>query len=166
MNIITVTEANDQLLFEVRLAVDGPFEELAEVTKVQREALRYGAQIDDTQAFLAIENGMCVGYVEVMLSEPTYHVGAPADKLDGLVELAHIARIGLTETARGKGIATTLLTHAEGWIKLKGKTGMWLGYALKNKPAGKLYSRFGFANLVEFEDPIKKRMRRIVMKKW
>lgn len=165
--MVTIVEvSNAATLFEIRLAIDGPFEETAEIEKVRQETTRYVARENGRQAFLAVEDGLPVGYVEIMLSKSTLPKGAPADKLDGLIELAYLDRIGLTEPVRGKGIATMLLTHAKDWVSSNGKTGMWLDYKPKNKAAERLYSRFGFAGLAEFQDPVKKCMRRIVIKQW
>lgn len=148
------------LLFGLRSAIDGPFED---VEKVRSEAEGY-ARKADRSAFVFMEDNWPVGYVEVKLEDTDLPKGCPS--LANMNGLGEIARIGVIESARGRGIGTQLLLQAESWLKLHGRSGSWLGYLAKNHDAERLYARNGYIDVAEFMDAKKLRLRRVAVKRW
>ena len=154
---IELTPENASNLVELRLSIDANKTE----EKLKREAEKFTTK-EGYKAFLSKQGEVFTGYVQVILKEDHLHEGAP--HIEGLEELAHLARIGVISELQGQGIGPGLLAKAEEWAKEHGRKGMWLGYLVSNEPALKLYARSGYKDVVEFMDPKKGQMRRIATK--
>ncbi len=153
--IVQVTKANLELLFEVGSQVDGPYKD---PDKARRWMLKFTKR-EDCRAFLFVEDGVPFGYVGCKFHEK------PAD-LDyaSLVEpFGHIAKIGVREDARGKGIGKQLLEAGEQWIRSMGLPGAWLDY-IPTETRMRFYREYNV--LAEYTETDKTYTRRIAVKKW
>lgn len=153
-----ITEANVNLIFEARIAIDCP----ADLERVRKEVKKYAAG-ENRAAYVICEGDTAVGYVECKLDDDL-PAGAPL--IEGLENIGYVARIGVRKEYRGRGIGKQLLNQAECWLQSKGKSGACLGYHSKNTPASILYSHSGYQDVAVFKDGDKDRMRKIAVKKW
>ena len=153
--IVQITEDNLELLLEVGSKVDGPFDDEKEVRrKIQKFAKR-----DDCRAFLFVEDGIPLGYVTCKThEEPTV-----ADHESLVAPFGHIAKIGVREDARGKGIGKQLLEAGEQWIKSMGLPGSWLDY-IPTETRKRFYREYEV--LAEYTETDADYSRRIAVKKW
>ena len=151
-----VTPDNYPLLATIRGQIDNKktSEELLS------EAEKY-SRAQDRKAFITQEGDEVIGFVQLKLEETKLPEGAP--ETTGILELAHLARIGVSTEHTKKGIASSLLSRAEEYAQSKGKKGMWLDYLAENMPAMRLYASAGYKDLIEFRDK-KDRLRRITTK--
>lgn len=157
MAIIEITEANAGLLLEARQTVDGTPTDMA---KLLRAVTGYATGAKQ-KAFVIQEEGVVCGYIGVDYDGHEFPVGAT--KTDGMEAYGHIAKVGVSVAAQGKGFATQLLQAAEQWLKSRGAKGVWLDYLANNEPAVRLYQRNGYVDVDEFQDT-QNRTRRIAAK--
>lgn len=159
LQFVEVTAENADLLVELRSKID------REKTsgKLIHEAEKYGKG-KERRAFIVLEGTEPIGFVEVELNDDDLPQGAP--EIEGLDDLAHIARIAVVEEFRGKGIGKKLLYKAEEWAKENGKQGVWLDYLVENEAAERLYKSAGYKDIAEFLDLAKNKMRRIAAKEF
>ncbi len=152
----TVTPENKDKLSELRSRIDKDKSK----EKLVHEAEKY-AEGEGRVAFISEQEGTTTGFVEIILDE---ELPVGASEISNLNELAHLARIGVTEEYRGRGIGKKLLAEAEEWAKQEGKKGMWLDYLTTNDRAQHLYASAGYKDVAEFTDTSKNKPRRIAVK--
>ena len=155
-----ITEANANLLFEVRNAVDGPFTP-PDLKKVMREIHKY-ARGGDRAAYIVCDGETAVGYVECKLEEDLPAGSNP----DEFRNIGHISRIGVIREYRIRGIGKQLIAQAESWLRTQGRKGAWLDYRHQNWDLTAFYARVGYRNLMEIVDKAKGCMREIALKTW
>jgi len=156
-----VTSSNVELLFEARLAIDGPDLDLE---KLRDEVTNFAEGKDGRRAFIICEGEQVLGYVECKLHG---NLNSAVGNLGGLENIGHVAKIGVRAEHRVKGIGTRLLVAAHDWLRLERKLGVWLDYHSENKSAIALYAKSGYKEIVRFPDPKKPRRSRIVaVKHW
>jgi GNAT superfamily N-acetyltransferase len=153
--IVQITEANLELLFEVSSLVDGPFDDENEV----RRKIRKFTKRDTCRAFIFVEDGVPLGYVGCKFHEKP----ADLDYESQVDSFGHIAKIGVREDARGKGIGKQLLLAGEQWIRSVGLPGVWLDY-IPTETRKRFYREYEV--LAEYTETDKTYKRRIAVKKW
>jgi ribosomal protein S18 acetylase RimI-like enzyme len=156
----TVSEAtsqNYQTLSDLRQNIDG-----VKPIKAQKEANKYTSQSEGKKAFIAFIRNVPVGYIQTAKKESLPEKSTLIDDID---DYTHLARIGVVQNARRKGVAKTLILEAEKWALKQGKKGVWLDYLKDNQHAAKFYSKAGYENVQEFTDK-KGRARIIAIKKF
>lgn len=158
---VAVSNENVKVLEKLRTEIDG--EENASGDKFASELRRYESG-DNHKGFLVEVDKKAVGYVEVDLHEDYIPKGADKVLCKELQQYAHIARIGLLPEHRGKGLGTTLLQHAEDWVKSQNSKAIWLDYLPESENLIKFYESAGYQTFTEFKDGEKSRMRRIAVK--
>jgi ribosomal protein S18 acetylase RimI-like enzyme len=157
--ITNIHDGNTQLLEKVRGVVDGPFKD---PSLLKTEARKYAAG-RNCLAIVYCEGAKALGYIECKLEEPELPPGAPQN-IPELNGLGHIARLGVVEEARHRGIAKKLVKLAEDWFRSQGKSGIWLDYLAGNEARERLYKEYKL--VIQFEEPVKGGQRKIVMKRW
>ena len=152
----TVTSENANKFIELRSRIDND----KSIQKLSLEAEKY-VKGESRIAFISQQGDIPTGFVEIM-EEDELPIGAP--EFNDLRDYAHLARIGVIEEYRGRGIGKKLLAEAEDWAKQQGKKGVWLDYLTVNEEAKHLYSSFGYKDACEFIDPNKGKARKIAVK--
>jgi ribosomal protein S18 acetylase RimI-like enzyme len=156
-----ITEANADLLFEVRNAVDGPFTP-SDLNKVKREIKKY-SRGGDRAAYVICVGETPVGYVECKLEE---NLPDGCSRSDELTNIGHIARIGVLNEHRIRGVGSQLMAQAELWLRTQRCKGSWLDYRHSNWDLTAFYARVGYRNVIEVQDKAKNCMREIALKTW
>ena len=153
---VTLDNAND--LTQLRLTIDNN----KTPEELKKESEKFASR-EGYKAFIVRKGESPMGYVQVKLEE---ELPPEAGAIEGLENMAHLARIGVVEECRGQGIGPKLLAIAEKWAHDEGKAGMWLGYLVSNEAAARLYEGAGYEDVAEFTDPLKGKLRRITVKRF
>jgi GNAT superfamily N-acetyltransferase len=158
--IIEITKENARHLFEARRIID----KITETESLVKEVRKYSTR-SDCHAYVFLYGGKPIAYVECKLTEEDLPQGV--EGLPYLLELGHIARIGVRKDHRGAGIGRNLIQMAEAWLRSKKKTGAWLDYRAENLGLNTFYHQTGYNNVISVQDPKDEaRRRKISVKKW
>jgi ribosomal protein S18 acetylase RimI-like enzyme len=87
-------------------------------------------EVQPDGVFVAEEDGEVMGYITV--------------RLDRFTRIGRIPNLAVDERCRGKGLGTTLIEHALGWIKEQGMAMAKIETLAQNERGQALYPRFGF----------------------
>lgn len=152
-----VTSDNMKLLSDIR----GKLDEKKTDAQLLTEADSYATSAEK-KAFLVQAENEVAGFVQIVLRDEELPKGCT--EVVDVSGLAHLARIGVLEDYRGRGLAKRLLVAAEEYVSANGKRGMWLDYLAENEAAAALYMSSGYNDVAEFRDGDKERLRRIAVK--
>jgi GNAT superfamily N-acetyltransferase len=162
--ITKITATNAHLLIEARARIDG--KDLR--GELAGEAMSF-AMKDDRAAFVFLEKNKAVGYIECKLVESNIPLEDFSLKSQ-ILELGHIARIGVLKEAWRRNVGRKLIEWAEDWFKQAKKRGAWLDFKESNKGAEAFYTATGYTNRFGYtrhEEPDEKKQRRfIAWKTW
>lgn len=115
LQLVELTSADIHAIVSIRAQIDG----VEVITRLNTEAEGY-IKGKNKKVFLSKIGEKVNGYVEVKLEESELPSGSPnIEEIDGL---AHLARIGVSEEFRGKGVGKSLLKKAEEWAMENGKS--------------------------------------------
>jgi ribosomal protein S18 acetylase RimI-like enzyme len=91
----------------------------------------------DASTFVAEQGGAIVGFVTVSVSDESHPLLQPA-------RVGRVGSIGVTEAARGHGIGSELMRHAQAWLASHGAQEIRLNVWQFNAGALRLYHELGY----------------------
>jgi diamine N-acetyltransferase len=164
--VFEIFEVSADSVFELeslRRDIDG--EEGVVSDKFAKELLRY-QEGGESKAFVMRNGEKAVGYIEVDLHDDYLPKGADTLKCAELKDFAHIARVGVLESARGNHVGKRLLERAEEWAVGHGASAIWLDYLGGKENLVGFYESSGYETLDEFTDVRKNKIRCIAVKRF
>ena len=102
-------------------------------------ASHWSASIAQANAttFVAEQEGQVVGFVTVGISDESNPLVQPA-------RVGRVGSIGVTEAARGRGVGSELMRHAQAWLASRGAQEVRLNVWQFNAGALRLYQELGY----------------------
>lgn len=166
VTIIEVTEDNKEMLLGLRAVIDKDFN----YDGLENEIEGYADQDrSDRKAFITLESGHPIGYVEVILDNEDLEELSPSEQyikdhdIDQS-ELATLSRIGFIEEKRGGGLGTKLIEKAKSFAKENGKSGIWTDYLTAKEKLVDFYEKNGFKQVGnDYLDKKKNKQRRVAV---
>ena len=92
---------------------------------------------DNATTFVAEQDGEVVGFVTVGVSDESSPLLQP-------IRVGRVGSIGVTEAARGRGIGSDLMRHAQAWLANRGAQEVRLNVWQFNARALRLYQGLGY----------------------
>jgi len=115
----------------------------------------YAQRLEDPDIFVTVAEdpkGDLVGYV---LAGPCK---LPVPDLEPTA--GEVRELYLLASSQGKGLGTRLLEGALEWLDANGRSPLYVGVWSENHGAQRLYGRYGFGKVGEYEFPVGKQMDR------
>lgn len=130
-------------------------EDLASFLVAARTPDVYARLIGDDDAFVSVAAdtaGELVGYVVAG--------GCKLPVPDLAPTAGEVRELYLLASRQGRGLGTRLLEAALGWLAERGRSPLYVGVWSENHGAQRLYGRYGFRKIGEYEFPVGKQMDR------